>query len=279
MHENSSWPSWPFSSVPSYRRYSVCCYCESRPPKWIRMRRFLLGVGNGAVWLVWLLIIIAWCPVVAVVFLCTAWWDERRWYTGRIFRFGTRLLVGVNPWWSVTVEGTLPPRSSEPFVAVCNHESMADILLVGTLPFDMKWLSKSQIARIPLLGWMMWMAGDIVVKRTDARSRGQSFDRMVTWIQRGASIMIFPEGTRTRTGDLLPFRNGAFRLALETGRPIQPLAVSGTRQAIQADSALFGRANVTVRILEQVTVEGMGLDDVDELRHQVRSMIAAARDV
>jgi 1-acyl-sn-glycerol-3-phosphate acyltransferase len=187
-------------------------------------------------------------------------------------------MVALNPWWSITVEGDVPPRSSEPFVAVCNHESMADILLIGTLPFDMKWLSKAQIARIPILGWMMWLAGDIVVKRSDARSRGQSFDSMVSWLERGASIMIFPEGTRTRTGRLLPFRNGAFRLALETGRPIQPLVVSGTRQAIQADSALFGRANVTVRILEQVSVEGMGLDDVDELRKQVRSMIELARD-
>lgn len=155
---------------------------------------------------------------------------------------------------------------------------MADILLIGTLPFDMKWLSKAQIARLPFMGWMMWMAGDIVVKRSDARSRGQSFDRMVEWIDRGASIMIFPEGTRTRTGELQRFRNGAFRLALETGRPIQPLAVSGTRQAIKADSALFGRAKVTVRILEQVSVEDMDLDDIDDLRDRVRSMIEAARE-
>jgi len=242
------------------------------------MRRLLLGMANGGVWLSWLVVIVVWFPFVAVVFLLTAWWDNRRWFTGRAFRLGTRAMVALNPWWNITVEGDVPSRSSEPFVAVCNHESMADILLIGTLPFDMKWLSKAQIARIPILGWMMWLAGDIVVKRSDARSRGQSFDRMVSWLERGASIMIFPEGTRTRTGRLLPFRNGAFRLALETGRPIQPLAVSGTRQAIQADSTLFGRANVTVRILEQVSVEGMGLDDVDELRKRVRSMIELARD-
>ncbi len=241
------------------------------------MGKILQGIGNGCVWLMWFFVVVAWVPLVAVVFLSTAWWDKRRWFTGRVFRMGTRVLVAVNPWWTITVVGDIPPRSSEPFVAVCNHESLADILLVGTLPFDMKWLSKAQIARVPLMGWMMWMAGDIVVKRSDARSRGKSFDRMLMWIGRGASIMIFPEGTRTRTGELLRFQNGAFRLAVETGRPIQPLAVSGGREAIRADSALFGRAHVTVRILEQVSVEGMGLEDVDKLRDQVRSMIAAAR--
>ncbi len=242
------------------------------------MRNLLRVFGSGGVWLVWVVVVVIWNMLVFLVFVSTAWWDRRRWYTGRAFRIGARVLVALNPWWRIDVVGDLPPRSSEPFVAVCNHESLADILLVGTLPFDMKWLSKAQIARIPILGWMMWMAGDIIVNRTDARSRGESYDRMVSWISRGASIMIFPEGTRSRTGDLLPFRNGAFRLALETGRPIQPLAVTGARQAIRADSALFGRARVTVRILEQVSVEGLELEDVNELRDRVRTMISDARE-
>jgi 1-acyl-sn-glycerol-3-phosphate acyltransferase len=229
------------------------------------------------VWLVWVVVVIVWNVFVFLVFVSTAWWDRRRWYAGRAFRIGARVLVALNPWWTIEVVGELPPRSSEPFVAVCNHESLADILLVGTLPFDMKWLSKAQIARIPILGWMMWMAGDIIVNRGDARSRGESYDRMAAWIRRGASIMVFPEGTRSRTGDLLPFRNGAFRLALETGRPIQPLVVTGARQAIRADSALFGRARVTVRILEQVSVEGLKLEDVNDLRDRVRTMILDAR--
>lgn len=240
------------------------------------MRNALRVLGSGGVWLAWIGVVLIWNVVVTLVFIGTAWWDRRRWYTGRAFRIGARILVAVNPWWSIEVVGTLPPRSSEPFVAVCNHESLADILLVGTLPFDMKWLSKAQIARIPILGWMMWMAGDIIVDRSDARSRGESFDRMAAWIGRGASIMVFPEGTRSRTGDMLPFRNGAFRLALETGRPIQPLAVTGARQAIRADSPLFGRARVTVRVLDQVPVEGLGPEDVNALRERVRTMIADA---
>ncbi|MDX1578186.1 MAG: lysophospholipid acyltransferase family protein [Gemmatimonadota bacterium] len=233
--------------------------------------------ASGFVWIVWLVVTALWTIPVAVVYALTVWWDERRWWVGRTFRWGARALVGVNPFWSVKIVGDLPDRETEPFVAVCNHESLADILLVGTLPFDMKWLSKAEIARIPFLGWMMKMAGDVLVRRSDRRSRGRSYDELLEWLRRGASVMLFPEGTRSRSGEMLPFRSGAFRLAVETGRPIQPLAVSGTREAIRADSALFSRARVTVRILEQVPTAGLTMDDVDELTARVRRMIARAR--
>lgn len=234
-------------------------------------------IGSGFVWFIWAIVVVVWTLVVAVTYLLTAWWDTRRWYAGRVFRIGAKLLVWLNPWWRVTIVGEVPPRSSEPFIAVCNHESMADILLIGTLPMEMKWLSKEAIARIPFLGWMMFMAGDVLVRRSDARSRGASYDELVAWINRGASVMMFPEGTRTRTGELLPFRNGAFRLAIDTGRPIQPMVVTGGRQAIEADSVWFGRARVTVRILDQVPVDGYEDAEVNELRDKVRGMISAAR--
>jgi 1-acyl-sn-glycerol-3-phosphate acyltransferase len=232
---------------------------------------------SGLVWIAWVIVAAAWTPLVAAVYLATVWWDERRWYAGRTFRLGARVLVFLNPWWRVEIEGDVPPPESAPFVAVSNHESLADVLIVGTLPFDMKWLSKEEIARVPFIGWMMRMAGDVLVRRSDRRSRGESYDSLIAWIERGASVMLFPEGTRSRDGELLPFRSGAFRLAIETGRPVQPLAVSGTRQAIRADSLLFGRARVKVRILEQVVTADLGPEDIDALSNRVREMIEAAR--
>ena len=90
--------------------------------------------------------------------------------------------------------------------------------------------------------------------------------------------MIFPEGTRSPTSEMLPFRNGAFRLAIETGRPIQPLAVSGTRFAISKGSMRFGRADVRVRVLAPVSTEGLGLADVVSLRNRVRGLVEEARE-
>ena len=235
------------------------------------------GVTSFLVWVGWQILVILWTPVVALALLVTGWWDRPRWYAGRTFRFGARVLVALNPFWKVRWEGELPPRASHPFVAVSNHESLADIVLIGTLPTDMKWLSKSSIFRVPFLGQMMRMAGDISVQRDNPASRGRSYETLLAWIERGASVMIFPEGTRSRTAEMLPFKNGAFRLAIETGRPVQPMAVSGTRDAIRKGSMRFGRADVIVRILNPVPTGGLTVDDVDELRDRVRRVIDDAR--
>jgi 1-acyl-sn-glycerol-3-phosphate acyltransferase len=237
----------------------------------------LRGLTSLLVWVVWQTVVILWTPVVAIALVLTGWWDRPRWITGRVFRFGAPILVWLNPFWSVRVEGRVPDRDAHPFIAVSNHESLADIILIGTLPWDMKWLSKSSIFRVPFLGLMMRMAGDVSVQRNHAGSRVASYEALRRWLDRGASVMLFPEGTRSRSAEMLPFRNGAFRLAIETGWPILPLAVHGTRYAIRKGSMRFGDARVVVRILDPVTTAGLEAEDTDALRMSVRKQIDEAR--
>ena len=253
-------------------------------------------IGSAIIWAIWLSFTALWTPVVAVVYLMTAWWDRRRFWAGSTFRLGAKILIALNPWWHCRIEGEPPARDLHPFVAVSNHESLADILIIGTLPWEMKWMSKDSIFRVPFLGWMMRMAGDVSVKRNSVKSRGEAYAKTREWIERGSSVMIFPEGTRSKTREMLPFRNGAFRLAVETGRPVQPIAVSGTRDAIRKGTWVFGRADVVVRVLAPVPIDTAGApagpDDVHDeeataLRQQAvtrvrdiaRTRIEAARSV
>src|SRR5690606_29321274 len=113
-----------------------------------------------------------------------------------------------------------------PYVVVANHESYADIFLISQLPWEMKWLSKVEIMNIPLMGWLMRMAGDIPVRRGSARSRAEALDGIRDRLGKGVSVIVLPEGTRSPTGELLPFRDGAFRIAVELGLPVLPLAVA-----------------------------------------------------
>lgn len=231
------------------------------------------------VWATWGLLVIAWTPAVTLVWALTAWWDRDRRIAGRLFRRCARAAVRVNPLWSVRFEGRIPTDRPGPYVVVCNHESLADPVLVGCLPWEMKWLSKRSIARIPFLGWMMWLVGDVPVRRRDPESRSLAYARLRGWLERGMPIIVFPEGTRAPTTELLPFHDGAFRLALETGTPVLPLALSGTREALAKGSLRFGRARAVVRILEPVDVSGDPEDpaDVERLRERVRDLIDRSR--
>jgi 1-acyl-sn-glycerol-3-phosphate acyltransferase len=92
------------------------------------------------------------------------------------------------------------------------------------------------------------------------------------------SVMIFPEGTRSKTAELLPFKDGAFRLAIEAGVPILPLAVSGTGTALRKHDWRFGRSDAEVRVLEPVETTGLSLSDIPELKARVRRIIVEARD-
>ncbi len=243
------------------------------------MRRLGSLLVSALVWILWALLVVAWTPAVTVVWACTAPWDRRRLAAGRLFRLCARAAIQVNPFWSVRFEGRLPRDRSVPYVVVCNHESMADVVLVGCLPWEMKWLSKRAILHIPFLGLMMHMVGDVAVQRRDADSRRRAYDRLRAWLRRGVPVIIFPEGTRARTPELLPFHGGAFRLALETGSPVLPLALSGTRQALSKGSLLFGRARAVIWILEPVPVEGdpENAADVARLAAHVRDLIDEAR--
>lgn len=242
------------------------------------MGRLGQAIVSGIVWLLWAALIILFTPLVLAVFLLTAWWDRPRWWTGRVFRRLAWSALFVHPLWRRRVVGKMPDRAEGPFVVVSNHESLADVVVIGALAWDTKWISKRENFRVPFLGLMMWLAGDISVVRDDPDSRSEAYDELKRWLSRGASVMIFPEGTRSRTGEMLPFRNGAFRLAIETGHPVLPLAVAGTRDGIRKGSMFFRPTTAGLAVLEPVPVEDLGMDDIERLRDRVKERIRTARD-
>ena len=157
---------------------------------------------------------------------------------------------------------------------VSNHESFVDILLISHLPWEMKWLSKAELFRIPVLGWLMRLAGDIPVDRSSPRSAAEAMVRCKEILKQKVSVIIFPEGTRSETDEMLPFKDGAFRLAIDAGVPILPLAVSGAATALRKHDWRLGRSVAEVRVLEPVETAGLARADIGELRDRVREMIA-----
>jgi len=156
------------------------------------------------------------------------------------------------------------------------HESFVDILLISQLPWEMKWLSKHELFRLPVVGWLMRMANDIPVDRRDRASGAVAMAKCARLLEQHVSVMIFPEGKRSTTGGLLPFRDGAFRLAIQAQVPILPLAVHGAATALRTHSWRFGRAVARVQVLEPISTTGLTVDDIAQLRDDTRDRIGAA---
>ncbi len=218
-----------------------------------------------------------WLPWLALVYLITVPFDPGRYTVGRWFRRAAVVAVALNPLWDFRTSGVRIPDPRRPYVAVSNHESLADIFLISHLPWEMKWLSKEENFRIPVMGWMMRLAGDIAVRRGERGSGAEALAECRERLRQRVSVMIFPEGTRSRTHELLPFKDGAFRLAIEAGVPLLPMAVAGTRNAMAKGSLLFNRARAEVRVLEPIPTEGLTLEDLPELKERTRVVIDEAR--
>ena len=216
---------------------------------------------------------------VAAVWLVTAPFDRGRYHAGRAFRQLAVLAASLNPLWHFETDGDAPRNPRLPYVAVSNHESYADIFLISHFPWEMKWLSKDTIFRIPVMGWMMRMAKDIPIKRGKRESVVSAMQGCRDRLGRKVSVMIFPEGTRSKTSELLPFKDGAFKLAIEAQVPILPIAVAGTRHCMAKGSFAFRRARAKARVLEPIATTGLTNADVASLRTRTQAIIDDARHV
>jgi 1-acyl-sn-glycerol-3-phosphate acyltransferase len=236
-------------------------------------------IGTLWSWWAWcatVLVVILGTPVVALVFVLTAPFDKGRYAAGRAFRLVGVTAMRLNGRWKFRVRGSLAdPR--RPYVVVANHESYADVFLISVFPWEMKWLSKDTMFKIPFMGWMMQMAGDIKLVRGDRDSTLNAVAQCRDRLAKKTSVMIFPEGTRSKTAEMLPFKDGAFRLALECHAPVLPIAVAGTRHAMAKGSFRFLKARAIAQLLDPIDTTGMTLADLPRLKQLARERIDAGR--
>ncbi|WP_434479711.1 lysophospholipid acyltransferase family protein [Gemmatimonas sp.] len=231
---------------------------------------------NWWAWTATVLVVMLGTPVVGLVFLFTAPFDKGRYAAGRMFRVVGVTAMRLNGLWTFRVRGSLAdPR--RPYVVVANHESYADVFLISCFPWEMKWLSKDTMFKIPCMGWMMQMAGDIRLVRGNRDSTLDAIAQCRDRLAKKVSVMIFPEGTRSKTQEMLPFKDGAFRLAIESGAPILPIAVAGTRNAMAKGTFRFLSARALAQVLEPITTAGMTLEDLPRLKAMARERIDDGR--
>lgn len=184
---------------------------------------------------------------ICLVWVLTAWWDApRRVIHGfsRVWALGYFKFV---PGWKLRVEGAVDKNKT--YVVVANHRSMLDIVLMYALPLgNFKWVSKKEVYRWPLFGWVLWMHGDIAIERGSAVGVRRMMREGGRWLRRGVSVAVFPEGTRNKNQGLGRFREGAFALAREAGVKVLPVVTTGTDTALEGGKLRLKNV-FTVKIL------------------------------
>jgi 1-acyl-sn-glycerol-3-phosphate acyltransferase len=180
------------------------------------------------------------------------------------------------PTWRLRVKGRERINPRRRYILVSNHQSMFDIMAVYGLRRQFKWMAKDDLFRVPFLGWAMRACRYIALVRGLRESIRQSTQEARQWLRDGMSVLIFPEGTRSGSGQMLPFKNGAFKMAIDLGIPIVPVAIDGTWKLLARGAwQLATRATVRVSVLPSVDPTRYGREEFERLREDVRGMIQA----
>lgn len=200
--------------------------------------------------------------------------DPVKYRTGYLFRRLGKAMTMANPGWKLHISGETVTDPRRPYVVVCNHQSMADIPLISNLPWEMKWMGKDELFRLPIIGWMMKLSGDIPVDRGSARSGVVAFAKARQYLEQKCSVMMFPEGTRTFDGRVRPFNDGAFHLAIRSKVPILPMVIEGSRDCIPKNSWVFGEpSDIFLKILPAIDTSSLTVREVSSVRNTVRASI------
>ena len=172
----------------------------------------------------------------------------------------------------VTGQENVDPKQSYVFVA--NHQSFLDVFAVyGWLPNNFKWLMKKEIRKVPFVGTACAVAGHIFVDRSNPRAALQSMDHIKKELVDGISTVIFPEGTRTKTGEMGRFKQGAFKIAMDMGLPVVPLSLGGFFKAMPSGQAFANpRARASLHIGKPIDISQF--NDINEAMEYLRNEIA-----
>lgn len=183
------------------------------------------------------------------------------------------------PLWRQRVEGLENIEKGKSYIIVLNHNSMMDIPALYMLPLNFRWVSKREVYFTPFFGQFLFLHGDICIRRAKgSEAMAQLREEGQMWINRGVSIAIFPEGTRSKTGEIGRFKGGAFSLAREANVEILPVVIHGTREMINSNNLFNWRNRLTLKVLKPVSVSGEDKEVGREMIEGIRESMVEALD-
>jgi 1-acyl-sn-glycerol-3-phosphate acyltransferase len=189
-------------------------------------------------------------------------------------RYWGRIILAVSGV-QVTVKGMENLEPGRPYIFASNHQSQFDIFsMQGCFEFDFRWMAKKELFQIPLFGHAMRMAGYIPVDRSHGRKAMKSLVEAAERIASGTSVIIFPEGTRSRDGKLHEFKTGGMVLAIKSGVPVVPVAIKGTYEVLPKRSLFAKPGRVSIRVGRPIDTSGYTVKQKQELAEHLHGEVA-----
>ncbi|KAM0263033.1 hypothetical protein ACHAQJ_001412 [Trichoderma viride] len=197
-----------------------------------------------------------------------------QWASGRAFRFTMQYATGVE---FVIDDPDNVLGTTRPAVFIGNHQTELDVLMLGTIfPKYCSVTAKAQLKRVPFLGWFMSLSGSVFIDRKNSQGARSAMDGAANEIKtKRQSVYMFPEGTRSYTKEpaLLPFKKGAFHLAVQSGAPIVPVIVANYSHILYAKALVFNSGKIPVKVLAPIPTANLTPADVDELTRSTRELM------
>lgn len=216
-------------------------------------------------------------PVALLLWLISIPFDRRRLMNNRWMVIQGIVLTKMSPFWKVVVDGREKIDQKQAYVIVPNHQSMLDIVFFNMLHHRLRWVSKIEVFKIPIVGWEMRMVKYIELVRGNKASVVKMMEKCVESLREGISVVIFPEGTRSLTGAIGKFKPGAFQIAVKTDKPLLPVLIDGTGDILPKKGFIFGnRSVVRIRVLDPIFPGNFKTGDPDELAAMVHAQMVSA---
>ena len=215
-----------------------------------------------------------WFVVSIIVLGVTYPFDKSRRWVHECSRYICKWLFGIPPRMKRTIDGVENIDPNKAYVMVMNHNSGIDIFAAYKIPLNFRWVSKREVFRVPFMGPLLTIHGDIPIERGNpsvAMAKVLTLGKL--WLSRGASVAIFPEGTRSKTGEINRFKMGAFNLAKEANVEILPIVMTGTNKMFRKGWLVNWTNHVAIRVMKPISVEEIAATEVKDMAQKVREQM------
>ena len=236
-----------------------------------RLSSFVDLICSALVWLSIAFIVLITFFLVWIVFSVLIFFDRDRKHIHFLVRFWAKWILLACPLMRVRLEGTNHLEPGAAYIFVVNHQSLADILVVLHMRHPFKFIAKQELFWIPFFGWSIWLAGYIPLMRGNKASGQKAMKQARTYLKHGTSVLFFPEGTRSRDGQIHDFKIGAFKLSSELGIPVVPVVINGTHNLLPKGSKRFrSRVQVIAKVNPPMPPHAKSDQTAQHLMEQVR---------